>query len=95
MTSIREHIRHTRRVYANHKRIIDLDTQYDTSTDPATKAVIADQVVFLIDGQLDRLAASRLARTVTFLPAVNLREARREWLARSKQAWADATNTAR
>lgn len=85
-----DQIHHTRRVYANHKRLIDIQQQYDDAADPVNRAVYAEQAGFVIEHQIEHLAASWLARALTSLPLDGLRADCVDWLARGEQAWAEA-----
>lgn len=89
-TKLADQIHHTRRVYRNHQRLIDLQQQYDDSTDPTNRAVIAEQAAFVTEHQIEHLSASKLARALTSLPLGTLAADRAGWLTRSQQAWAEA-----
>ncbi|WP_433651020.1 hypothetical protein ACQP2C_32420 [Micromonospora zamorensis] len=89
-TGLADQIHHTRRVYRNHQRLIDLQQQYDDSTDNTNRAVIAERAAFVVEHQIEHLTASKLARAVTSLPLASLEAARADWVTRSEQAWADA-----
>lgn len=88
--NIAEQVHHTRRVYANHKRLIDIQQQYDDATDLTKRAVCAEQAGFLVEHQIEHLTASWLARALTSLPIDGLRADCADWRARGEQAWAEA-----
>ncbi len=88
--SLADQIHHTRKVYRNHKRLIDLEKLYDDATDPVNRAAIAERMAFIIEHQIEHLGVSWLARALTSLRVSTLHVDRAVWLTRSEQAWAQA-----
>jgi hypothetical protein len=90
LTTLGDELSHTRRVHRVHRRIVDLEAQFDLAETKAERAVISERIASLVDSQADRVAASRLARVATGLTAQARRQDADLWRQLAEGLWADA-----
>jgi hypothetical protein len=91
ITALRTQYDHTRRVLRAHRRIVELQQQYDNATTNADRAQTAEWIADLLNTQADHLEASWLARAAYSLPTpAGLRAEAAEWLSKATDLWQNA-----